>query len=57
VSLLDEGTQGKQSISQLQQVGGPRLFIKAYDLIINSYIEVFLYVMSLPFLSGNISFE
>lgn len=57
VSLLDEGNQGKQSIFQLQQVGAPKIFIKTYDLIINSYMEVFLYMMSLAFLSGNISFE
>jgi len=57
VSLLDEGTQGKQSIFQLQQVGGPRLFINAYDLTIISYMEVFLCMICLAFLSGNISFE
>jgi len=55
--LLDEGTQGKQSIFQLQQVGGPRLFINAYDLTIISYMEVFLCMICLAFLSGNISFE
>lgn len=57
VSLLDEGSQGKQSFFQLQQVSGPWLLIKSYDLSISSYMTVFLYMMSVPLLSGNISFE
>lgn len=38
VSLLDQGSQGKQSIFQLQQVGELILLVKAYCIL---YIYVF----------------
>jgi hypothetical protein len=55
VSLLDDGSQGKQSIFQLQQVG-LTLPIQFYDLFIPSYVSI-LCIIFLNFLSGNISFE
>lgn len=58
VSLLDDGSsQGKQSIFQLQQVGGLNLPIEYYDLFIPCYMEVFFILMLLNFFSGNISIE
>jgi hypothetical protein len=50
VSLLDDGSQGKQSIFQLQQVG-LTLPIQFYDLFIPSYVSIFfMYNLSeLPF--------
>lgn len=40
VSLLDDGHQGRQSIFQLQQVGGVSLLIEFDEMFIPSYILV-----------------